>query len=168
MPIDTDIAAAADIIALEKIKAQDWRDDAKRRLALEEKKQADWKSAELSRLALDAQKQADWKASDDARRAAEEAQRQIINAGDERRTRALEDETQTRKVVSADFVLQDINELIIALAPNYMKPSTATTPEGRATDTERDGEFLRAAVLKVLAVRADIVAQHFAQAQVGV
>lgn len=154
--IDPDIATAASIMDLEKIKVQDWRNDAKQRLLLDERKQADWKASDAAR-----------RAAEDAQRAAAEEQRQIINAGDERRTRALEEETQTRKVVAADFYKQDINELIIALAPNYMKPSTATTSDGRGTDVERDGEFLRAAVLKVLAVRRDVITQQVALMDAG-
>jgi hypothetical protein len=37
-------------------------------------------------------------------------------------------------------------DLAVALAPNYMKPSTATTLAGQQTDAARDGQFLRLAI----------------------
>lgn len=37
-------------------------------------------------------------------------------------------------------------DLCVALAPNYMKPSTATTLAGQQADAARDGQFLRLAI----------------------
>jgi hypothetical protein len=37
-------------------------------------------------------------------------------------------------------------DLAVALAPNYMKPSTATTLAGQQADAARDGQWLRFAI----------------------
>lgn len=105
MALDADIAAAS-AADLEKIKAQDWRNDNAAKRALEDL-----------------------------------------------RLKALEEQTRIQQQVYGQLGIEDINALIVALAPNYMKPSTATTPEGMAVDAERDGEFLRLAIRKVLDVR---------------
>ena len=109
MALDADIAAAS-APDLEKIKAQDWRNDNATKRALEDL-----------------------------------------------RLKALEEQTRIQQQVYSQFGIEDINALIVALAPNYMKPSTATTIDGMTSDTDRDGEFLRLAIRKVLSVRDEFL-----------
>lgn len=167
MTFDTDIAAAEDVLTIEKIKAQDWRDNANRIADLETIKAQDWRDEVKNRLELDKQKQAEWKTLEERRHTEYEDQRRLDNESERKRLSAIEREAQSKRDIADALAVQGINELILALAPNYMKASTATTPDGMAKDAERDGEFLRAAVLKVMAVREDVLAQYVAQTQAG-
>lgn len=126
MALDTDIqnASASD---LEKIKAQDWRNDAKARREFDVNREAAWEKFE------------------------------------ERRTVAIEKQTNLQVGITNDFLLEDVNRLVFTLAANYLKPSTATTPEGRAADVEKDGEFLLLAVKKAIAIRDAILAEQSAK-----
>lgn len=71
---------------------------------------------------------------------------------------------ESNKTQSVDTLIAAANEpppvltkealkqsLVLTLAPNYMKPSTATTPGGMSDDAERDANFLMLAVNSVLA-----------------
>lgn len=82
---------------------------------------------------------------------------QPAEARDERRVKALEDQasglaknTEQLKAmvaVAGEGMSRQTARygLLCYLTPNYMKPSTATTPEGQAADAARDAAFLRAA-----------------------
>lgn len=99
----------------------------------------------------------DWRNDNATKRALEAAQAAAFNAREDLRLKALEEQTQVQQQVYGQLGIEDINELIVALAPNYMKPSTATTVDGMTSDTDRDGEFLRLAIRKVLSVRDEFL-----------
>jgi len=112
---------------------------------LEKIKTQDWRNDSKSRHEIDLAREAAWEKFE------------------ERRTAAIEAQTNLQVGITNDFLLEDVNRLVFTLAANYLKPSTATTPEGRAADVDRDGEFLRLAVKKAISIRDDILAEQKAK-----
>lgn len=75
---------------------------------------------------------------DERRASAVEAQNQHFS----QHVQAMRDMTAAAGRISEAEAKQ---ALLAVLTPNYMKPSTATTPNGMATDAQRDAQYLHAA-----------------------
>lgn len=59
-------------------------------------------------------------------------------------TRSLQVDIDSVLALNSEARLR--RDLAVALAPNYMKPSTATTLAGQQADAARDGQFLKLAI----------------------